>query len=212
MKQPTALALVKRARRRALLESLIAALQDRGQLTNTEIRRALTKPEWEAYRAQQRPRSIRNIESGLAADLKRYAALISKADKLYHSVKVKKNNRIEPRFMPRKFLPVLNTAESVYEKALEQLQEIVDLQPGALAFLDRPVVFGMHDGPSLDPHSVPRLISSRSQYAAHRTLRTDEPSRADKLYALQNSLSELSGAVQVTKLKPFSALDFDDDF
>ena len=212
MKQPTALALVKRARRRALLESLITALKSHCDVSAVQIRRALTGPQWKIHRAQLLPQSFRNLDPKLSEGLSRYAALIRKADVLYERAENRKRNPFEPNFRPGKFITPHNKAEYAYEFALEKLNELIDLHPGAMTFMDRPVVFDMCDGPTPDPDRMPRLINSRSLFAMQRLQRTDEPSRADKLYALQSSLSELSGAVPVNTPKHFSALDFDDDF
>lgn len=56
-------------------------------------------------------------------------------------------------------------ADTLYEKALERLEEILEADRSLEVWLDRPVDFSGKNYPSLEPESMPRLKTSKSHHA-----------------------------------------------
>ena len=54
-------------------------------------------------------------------------------------------------------------AQDAYERALEQLEEILASDPGLQIYLDRPVSFDAANCPSLCSAGIPRLFNSKAQ-------------------------------------------------
>lgn len=188
------LTIARLAHRRALLESLIAMLKSSFSVSNQDLRPALTKNEYDAYRAelQSMQTSLRKLPSRIFAWIKRYEELLRKADTLNNSAENARFVRMIGLKNSRR--PSLyQRAESVYEEALETLNELVSVYPCVASYFDRPVIFKMGDKPGPDPQAMPRLHTSRSPYALHMENGKRSPIYRLKLATLQASLTELHG-------------------
>ena len=182
-------AIARLPHRRALLEELIGYLTDVGGVSNQDIRSAVTKEEYCAYRAEllhvQPP--LRKLPGGSLDGIKRYLELLGNADRLHgraaNAPSPKKRSSTHPSLFDR--------AERAYEYALEALDELVSATPGAAAFFDRPVTFTLDRYPTLDPDSMPRLHTSRSSYALHFANSKESSIYRLKVATLQTSLDEL---------------------
>lgn len=179
--------------RRSLLEALIGYLKDGSGVSNQDIRSAVTKNEHGAYRAELRSMqpSHRKVLGGGVDGVKHYLALLGKADRLHGRAENSRIPRLGFKFVRRRSLH--EQAENAYEDALEALNELVSMNPGAAAFFDRPVIFKMGDEPTLDPYSMPRLNNSGSRFALRFQNNKQSPIYRLKLKTLQASLTELCG-------------------
>lgn len=188
-------AIARLAHRRALLETLIGYLKDSGSVSNQDIRSAVTKNEYGAYRAELRSMqpSLRKVRGGGIDGVTRYLELLGKADRLHGRAE----NVSRPGLMVGlKFFrhPSLHQrVEHLYECALEALDELVSMSPGVAAFFDRPVTFTLDRYPSLDPESMPRLHTSRSPFTLHVESGKQSSIFRLKLETLQASLTALYG-------------------
>jgi len=187
-------AISRLAHRRTLLDYLIALLKSRRDVSNTEMKRALTKNEYDSYRAELRSMqpSLRKLPSQFVAGIQRYVALLRKADNLHDRAENARHIRMVGLKYPRR-TSLYQRAEHQYECAIEALNDLVFMYPGAAQFFDRPVVFKIDSEPSLDPDSMPRLHASRSPFALHMENGKQSPIFRLKLETLQTSLKELYG-------------------
>lgn len=205
-------AISRLAHRRALLVDLIASLTDDNNVPDTEMRRAMTKNEYAAYRSQLS--AIQPLPhvlpSQIASWIKRYEKLLRKADALNSRAENKRTVRMVGLKHARN--PSLyQQAESAYEHAIEILHEMVSQCPGVASFFDRPVVFRLGDEPTLDPDSAPRLHTSHSPYALHRKNGRQSPIFRLKLEALRASLTELVGGTSDTPTRGCLSEELDID-
>ncbi len=200
--------------RRALLEALIGYLKDGSGVSNQDIRSAVTKNEYAAYRAELRAiqPSHRKARGGGVDGVKHYLALLGKADRLHGRAENSSIPMLGSKSVRRRSL--YEQAESAYDVALEALGELVSMNPGAASFFDRPVTFTLDRYPTLDPDSMPRLNNSDSRFALRFENSKESPIYRLKLASLQASLAELHGGGGAEPPTYHSAVadeDFDND-
>lgn len=154
----------KDAERRGRLQYLIAKVKSGETVKIKDIRSAITAVEWEQYQAAVHQPRIRPVPRRISSMFKEYNALLRKADKLAQKAADGRPSRSVKRrhFGPIRERSFHEQAESHYEYALELLRDLIDSNPGIVAYLDRRY---SEDTATLEPEGVPRLITSRSQYA-----------------------------------------------
>ena len=187
-------AIARLAHRRVLLETMIASVKSSFDVSNRDLRPALTKNEYDAYLAELRSiqPSLRKLPSRLIAGIQSYVALLRKADSLHDRAENTRHVRMVGLKHFR--LPSLyQRSEGKYEHALEVLNDLVCTYPGVASLFDRPVIFKMDDEPILEPESMPRLHTSRSPFALHIKSGKQSSIFRLKLETLQASLTALYG-------------------
>lgn len=216
--------------RHTFLQSLISALNENHDVSNTKVQLAVTKEQYAAFRDQLRAiqPSTRNLHNHLRDGIKRYGQLLRKADSLFERAE----NSRHVRMVGLKYSrgqSLYQRAESAYEHVLEVLNDLVCMYPGVASFFDRPVIFKMGDEPTLDPISMPRLHTSRSPFALHMENSNQSPIYRLKLETLQASLTDLYGGAREISISrpawensdidllppdavPFNSELFDEDF
>lgn len=104
----------------------------------------------------------------VAAEFKKYNARLKLADRQHD--KAERMHRAGKRGIGKFSRHVPNphhTAEALYEKAIETLEELLSMFPGSMVWLDRPISFDCRarDGHyQLNQSGVPRVLWSRSQH------------------------------------------------
>lgn len=160
--------------RETVLSEAIDRLRSSGYLTIGRIRSVLTPEEFdelmlrlEALRAVRRPSG-----GGVAAEVRKYAKLLARADRLHARGSEK--------------------AEGAYEHALLALAESAELCPQLLTEFDRLLDPGFENEIEATPEGMPRPLSSRSPLAVHegKPKRTRKTLIAEALWA---ALTRLRG-------------------
>lgn len=142
------------------LKTMIASLKTGKNVQNRQLKTWLTASQyqdlidnWEAEKAlrldsKQKPEPIKKYQ-----DLLRVATFTyNKADSF--------SNRGKHDTASKLF----NQADGHFERALEHLQETIELDPSMQTWFDRPISFDHKSDLGLDFDSVPRVIVSRSHF------------------------------------------------
>ena len=179
MKVPPIETLETRLKRRKLLTKLIQELEQlTPHVSNTQMRSALSRSEWQVYQTQQR-RDLPNYslsERGCEL-LTEYSKKLRKADLLYETAeRYSPHRRLGRRKKWRAFSLHFN-AESAYESAFEFLSDC----PSIWRFLDRHVDFSSGGYPDLDIYSAPRLKGSKSGYCLYGYSKVQQDLQAFRL-------------------------------
>lgn len=173
--------------RHTYLLNLIQRLERGENVPTKEILRILTTDERAAFDLEVSSVSDSKMHGKTPLGLKSYVDCLQRADLLFANAQ---RSKPRPLYGPKALgmqSPV-RAAESAYEHALEVLEELLSRSPGFRSWLDRPVFFNDYDHPTADPESVPRLVTSRSQYARNPI----RPSRRmKKLKTLQNIVAKI---------------------
>lgn len=194
--------------RRARLQCLIAIHQSGKEAKSKDIKLAITADEWERYETEYQMLRHQLYSQGVPRHIsslfKEYNAALRKADRLASraarggssaSRSVKRRH-----FRPIRETSLCNQAESAYEHALELLQELLELNLGIGAYLDRPARFGQIEGTAtLEPNGMPRLITSRSEYALNDG-KSRKTVRSLKFSTLMESLHNLDWPPETGRL------------
>lgn len=148
-----------------LLNNLIEGMPSRKIATERQIRAAVTRNEWDRYNETKRSAKQPKMPKNVRQQFSRYNALLRSGDRRFDGAE---NSAGSSTTLRRSRRPNLQSpyqlAERDYEHALEVLEDLLQCEPCALAFLDRPVWFGLGNAPNPDQESVPRLITSLSPY------------------------------------------------
>ena len=152
---------------RALLECLIERLESGCSVKSRYIQMALGADAWEGLKDELK-RLNPPMPDHIAAELKQYEARLEPADRLY--ALAERSHRsgfsIRRRRWPIRTKSLHTRAESAYEDAILYIKQAVVMHPGIVVWLDRPVNGDELDSDlSPEPDGVPRLITSKSQYA-----------------------------------------------
>jgi hypothetical protein len=147
------------------IERLIAKLDADQDIQKRDLDAVLTAEQresfaaaWEEQRANRRPPK--------PAEIAEYERLLAKADlaygkfDAYSSRTASRSNMVVNRRVRARALG--GAADTAYERALEHLQAILELDPSLCVWLDRTVDFSAANAPTLDPPSMPRAVTSRS--------------------------------------------------
>lgn len=162
--------------RLALINKLLSQ-QLRGKNVSTRsLKQALTADEYADYeRSLTEPVTTDEIlySDGVPAELKRYNIMLREADFQFYKYESmagrKRGGRVT--YNSSTLSRISYRAEHLYERALEYLQEQVELSERnkdgdrLTRWLDRDVVFGEHSNVSADVDGVPRVKGSRSHSA-----------------------------------------------
>jgi hypothetical protein len=171
------------------LQELNDKLEAGERVTRRHLQAALTADEFSRLEIELAPKFEPKKMGPMPRELKQYAVKLRLADLLSGR---KNHSRILDRGQIFSRGPRANGQykgiESAYADALEELEQLLDDDPILLLWLDRPVDFWAEgsSGPSASPDGVPRLITSRSQYADTPIPRN---TRALKRIALRDSLA-----------------------
>jgi hypothetical protein len=162
---------------RLVLLNKLLSQQLRGKtVSKSNLEKALTADEYADYEhSLSVPVTLSEIKyaDGLPNELKRYNIMLREADFQYYKYEKMsglRDNR-KAQFKSESLKRTMNKAEQLYERALEYLQEQIDVatrerrQDELLRWLDRDVVFGTDGNLSIDADGVPRVKGSRSHHA-----------------------------------------------
>jgi len=178
---------MKLEKRASRLRELIKTLESGKDVARRDIQLVLTEQEWEAFNSEVL--NVRELARSLAevpARLKRYTDILKRADFNYNraeGMQSSANAKTRKRFYQE--------AESLFEKAIEYLDESIQTQPDLIMWLDRNFDTRPQFSPQPDPHSVPRLIGSKSFRKSENATSLRQNRRQLKLHALRNSLENI---------------------
>lgn len=186
---------ISNQRRVILLNTLIDKMDSRQMVTERQIRAVVTRNEWDRYNeakhSAKRPKMPKNIRQLFS----RYSALLRSADRRFDGAENSAGSSMRLRRTRRPDLQnPYRLAERDYEHALEVLEDLLQCEPSASAFLDRPVWLGLGNAPNPDQESVPRLITSLSPYRLQDGQRW-QSNRDLRLWTLQASRDKLLRAM-----------------
>ncbi|MCX7164799.1 MAG: hypothetical protein NTV11_00810 [Rhodocyclales bacterium] len=155
------------AERKKLIQCLLDKFHSCENVADSDIRWAIGASAWKDLKAELKQLS-RPVPRYIVSILKPYIAELERADFLYARAESSRSNHCSGSsyvgLHPKRTLAC--QAENAYDRAHELLEQLVESYPEILMWLDRPVKFGQVNGTlSPDPEGVPRLITSRSQYA-----------------------------------------------
>lgn len=152
-------------RRVMLLNNLIEGIPSRNMVTERQIRAAVTRNEWDRYSEAKHSAKLPTMPKNVRQQFSRYNALLRSADRRFDAAENSASSSVRLRRSRRPDLQSpYRLAERDYEHALEVLEDLLQCEPSASVFLDRPVSFGQDNAPNPDQESVPRLITSLSPY------------------------------------------------
>ena len=155
------------AERKKLIQCLLDKFHSCENVADSDIKWAIGAGAWKGLKAEISA-SNRPVPAYFKSIFRTYLAILKRADFLYaRAESSRSDHRSGSSYVglhPKKSLAC--QAENAYDDAHEELQQVLEEYPDAISYLDRPVRFGMVEGTlSPDPEGVPRLITSRSQYA-----------------------------------------------
>lgn len=100
-----------------------------------------------------------------------------------------------------------NEADSLFERALEHLGEIIGADQSLCVWFDRDTTYEAGGEVSIDPHSVPRVVTSRSFENRGGGLLSMLQSKRDlKISAIERELASLSEAASTVEAKDMASL------
>ena len=148
-----------------LLNNLIERMSSRKIVTERQIRVAVTRNEWDRFNETKRSAKQPKMPKNVRQQFSRYNALLRSADRRFDGAENSAGSSMRLRRTRRPDLQnPYRLAERDYEHALEVLEDLLQCEPSASAFLDRPVWLGLGNAPNPDQESVPRVITSLSPY------------------------------------------------
>lgn len=162
--------------RLTLLNKLLSQ-QLRGKTVSVgQLKQALTEDEFADYESSlTQPVTTAEVlyADGVPDTLKRYNIMLREADFQYNKYEKMSGLRDNGKahFKSESLKRTMNKAEQLYERALEFLQDQVEVatrdrrQDELLRWLDRDVVFGTDGNLGIDADGVPRVKGSRSHHA-----------------------------------------------
>jgi hypothetical protein len=151
--------------RRKRIEGLIARLDRDQDIQKRDLDAVLSAEQREAFAAAWDEQKA-NRRPSKPAEITEYESLLAKADladgkcESYSARGRVRSNVIIDR--AARLRELRSAADTAYERALEHLQAILELDPSLCVWLDRDVDFTAKNAPSLAPPSMPRAVTSRS--------------------------------------------------
>jgi hypothetical protein len=178
------------ARRKAKLESLLARVRYGGTVQNRDLSTWLSADIYADYLDECRQ------QSELRKDLKRkptqiveYEARLKRALFVYN--KAEGASAKGKSAAARKHY---HNAETLFERTLEYLQEIVEADQALCVWFDRDTNWSASSEAGIDPVSIPRVVTSRSLDSRGGGLLALLQSKADlKITALEREIEQLAG-------------------
>ena len=149
----------EKAKREAKLQDMLTKLKAGEHVQNRRLQKWLSPAEYEQlHDAWDSQKEIRQELADKPDAIKRYDDLLKQADFL-HS-KAEGHSSKGRHKTAKKFF---NQAESAYERALEHLDENLNVEPALSRWIDREFNWTAGGAISTDPDSVPRVTTSRSR-------------------------------------------------
>ncbi|WP_286339425.1 hypothetical protein [Ferrimonas sp. YFM] len=172
------------------IESHIRKLSSGDKVTQRDLKAVLTDDEISQMNDEwEEEKSMREHKRDLWGQLGDYADMLDKADKV--------NNRYlklsaNPSALTKDKTVLFNKAQSLYEKAVERLEELLSDNGNLAECLDRTVDFSPGYEPYPSAEGVPRYCDSRSEHANREEKRTIKDIR---ISALQRKFDEINNPV-----------------
>jgi hypothetical protein len=150
------------------LKVLLERLDKRENVSKRDLKLCLTTKQVRAWEedekwVEEEANACADQYKDRPTEFNEYLDLVKKANFAYYKVdhlSSKRGKALTPGVSNLKGI-----ADTLYEKALERLEEILEADRSLEVWLDRPVDFSEENYPSLEPESMPRLKTSKSSYA-----------------------------------------------
>jgi len=144
------------------IESLINRLKSGHEVSLRDFTLALSLKQRKAYKALwKEQKDIRDYLKNKPAEITEYERKLNKA--------LLANGRYEAYVGPKhthderiKLKNLGIKAESLFEDALENFEELLSFDPSLRIWFDRDIVFGVHGTVGTTPEQMPRVITSKS--------------------------------------------------
>ena len=180
-------------RRFDTLTHLIEKMYSSKMATEREIRAVVTPDEWMQYQDTKHLPKPPKMTPFMRQQFTKYNELLRSADRRFDRAENSTaTDRIKRNRMPIYKNPY-RIAEGEYGNSLEILEELLECEPNAREFLDRPVFFDFDHATSPDQDSVPRLLTSRSPHLLREGEHypTNKELRLSTLLASRNKLMDV---------------------
>jgi len=140
------------------LQEMISDLESDLHVQNRKLQTWLSADEFAMINTDwQREQERRNIYTGKPKLIQEYEAIVAKADFYFNrSEHFSLNGNVK---QARKFV---HLSDSVYERALERLEEVISMNGDLRIWFDRETASSMYNDTSIDTDSIPRVVTSRS--------------------------------------------------
>ena len=171
------------------LKIMIASLKSGKNVQNRQLKTWLTATQyqdmlynWDAQR------SLRQESKEKPEPIKKYEKLLRVAIFSYN--KADAFSRHGKHSTAKK---LFNQTDGHFERVLEHLEEIIQIDPSLQAWFDRPISFGHKSDLGLDFDSVPRVIVSRSHFgqSTKSSVLSFQSKQDVKLQSVEAALNEL---------------------
>lgn len=177
------------AQRWEKLAVLLDRLKQNKIVQNRDLRTWLTEDEYSSYVAECASQSaLRDEIADKPAEVVEYEKRIKKAQFAYN--KAERNSQRGKRSVAGKGF---NRADTLFERALEYLQEIIAADQYLQVWFDRDTAWTADGSINIDPVGVPRVVTSKSVDAqGGGLLMRKQGKRELKIDAVERALSDLT--------------------
>ena len=153
------------------LQEVISDLENDRHVQNRKLQTWLSADEFAMIDAEwQQEQTHRSIYKDKPKLVQEYEAKVAKADFFFN-----RSEHFSLNGKGAQAKKLWHLAESTYEKALERLEEIIEQHPELQIWFDRETQSSVDNDTSIDPDSIPRVVTSRSPKCRHnlstRTIR-----------------------------------------
>lgn len=181
-------------KRRGALIELLGQLDLLINVTNKQMKQALTAGEFESYQWSMPRNPKTSLRPSNYRLLQQYGQKLREADVLYaRAESAPRAEKCGMKSLARQLK--YRKAEAAYESAYETLEQLGSV----CEFFDRDVPAMTGGWPAPEPESAPRLIGSRSQYALKDFYAVKVESMKLKRSFLQASLQQLDDPQDLTE-------------
>lgn len=177
----------KGKRRLKKLKVLLAKLNAGQHVQNRDLQTWLTADEYEQMEKdwQEQKTEFRNIEK--PAELNEYELRLKKALLLYSRA-----DYLSRKGKSAGAKELFNQADTAFERTIECLQELLQLDPGKEIWFDRALDFSAGSHIGIDPESIPRIVTSRSrERQGSGILNAQQSKREIKVSVVETAIAEL---------------------